>query len=128
MNFLYGKIIQENGLKFVENGSALKLYINPEYTPRLEKYKDKPVILGIRPEDIHVFDASKVDSSQKFIANIEVGEPMGNEIFIYFNIGDTQIVGRLPSFVNVKRGDLLDLFFDISKLHFFDVETEMAIS
>ena len=128
MNFINGKIVQEGGLKFVENGCVLKLNINSKFKARLEKFKDKPVILGIRPEDIHEFDASKVDASQKFIANIEVGEPMGNEIFIYFNIGDTQIVGRLPSFVNAKRGDLLDLFFDINKLHFFDVETEMVIS
>jgi multiple sugar transport system ATP-binding protein len=127
MNFMNGKIIQEGGLKFVENGGVLKLNINAEYQPRLEKYKDKSVILGIRPEDIHEFDASKVDATQKFGARIEVVEPMGNEIFIYFNIGAAQIVGRVPSFVKTKMGEPLDVYFDINKLHFFNVETETVI-
>ena len=127
MNFMNGKIVQEDGLKFVETEGVLKLNINPEYQSQLEKYKDKPIIMGIRPEDIHEFDTSKVDAAQKFTARIEVVEPMGNEIFIYFNFSDVQMVGRLPSFVNAKMGEPLDLFFDINKLHFFDVETEMAI-
>jgi len=127
MNFINGKIVQEDVLKFIENEGVLKLNINPEYKPQLENLKDKPVILGIRPEDIHEFEASKVDAVQKFGARIEVVEPMGNEIFIYFNVSDIQMVGRLPSFVNAKIGEPLDLSFDIHKLHFFDVETEMAI-
>jgi multiple sugar transport system ATP-binding protein len=127
MNFTNGKIIHEDGLKFVDDGGVVKLNINPEYTQRLEKYKGKPVILGIRPEDIHEFDAAKGDSAEKFTTMIEVVEPMGNEIFIYFNVDNVQVVGRLPSFVNAKMGEPLDLSFDTNKLHFFDIETEMVI-
>jgi multiple sugar transport system ATP-binding protein len=127
MNFINGKIVQTDGLKFVEDSGGLTLNVNAEYQPRLVKFKDKPIILGIRPEDIHEFDVSKADVAQKFSARIEVVEPMGNEIFIYFNVSDVQIVGRLPSFVNAKIGEPLDLFFDTNKLHFFDFETEMAI-
>jgi len=53
---------------------------------------------------------------------------VGNEIFIYFNIGETQIVGRIPSFVNVQTGKSLNIAFNNDKLHFFDAETELSIS
>jgi len=127
MNFINGKIVQEDVLKFVDSEGVLEINISQEYKPLLENRKDKPVILGIRPEDIHEFDSSKMDVAQKFSSRIEVVEPMGNEIFIYFDISDGQIVGRLPSFVNAKMGEPMDLFFDNKKLHFFDVETEMVI-
>lgn len=128
MNFTDGKIVEEDGLKFVDDSGTLQLDINPEYSSRLEKYIDKPIILGIRPEDIHEYDVKKAESSHKFAAKIEVVEPMGNEIFIYFNIGKVQMVGRLPSFVTAKMGEPLDISFDINKLHFFDIDTEMVIS
>ena len=127
MNFINGKIVEADDFKFVETSGGLELNVNMEYHPQLEKFIDKSIILGIRPEDIHEFDVSKADVVQKFSAKIEVVEPMGNEIFIYFNVTDVQVVGRLPSFVNAKMGEPIDLFFDIDKLHFFDVETEMAI-
>ena len=127
MNFVDGKIIQEEGLKFIDNEGLLKLNINEEHKSSLEKYINKPIIMGIRPEDIHEFDIAKVDADQKFTARIEVVEPMGNELFIYFNIDEVQMVGRLPSYINAEMGKPLDLTFDINKLHFFDIETELAI-
>lgn len=127
MNFINGKIVQEDGLKFIEDENRLKVAIGTEKDHHLEKYMDKPITLGIRPEDIHEYDPSKHDDAQKVSVKVEVVEPMGNEIFIYFEIGDTQIVGRLPSSANAKMGVQKDLFFDAEKLHFFDVETEEAI-
>lgn len=127
MNFINGKIIQEAGLVFVDNGSAIKLNINKEYKLPLQEYLGKPIIMGIRPEDIHEFDLAKVDAGQKITAMIEVVEPMGNELFVYFNIDEEQMVGRLPSFINAEMGKALDLTFDANKLHFFDIETELAI-
>jgi multiple sugar transport system ATP-binding protein len=128
MNFASGKIVQDAGLKFVDDGGVLKLDIKAKYVPRLEKFKDKAIILGIRPEDIHDVDPAKINSAANFSAIIEVVEPMGNEIFIYFNVDDVQMVGRLPSYLHAKMGEPLDLYFDNSKLHFFDADTEMVIS
>ena len=122
MNFINGKIVMKDGLKFVDDGSVLQLDIKSENLSRLEKYKDKPIIMGIRPEDIH-----EAETISDFEAKIEVVEPMGNEIFFYFSIGKVQVVARLPSFVDAKMGETLNVSFDINKLHFFDVETEMAI-
>ena len=37
MNFINGKIVQADGLKFVETSGELKLKVNLEYQSRLEK-------------------------------------------------------------------------------------------
>ncbi|KAA3659499.1 MAG: sn-glycerol-3-phosphate ABC transporter ATP-binding protein UgpC, partial [Calditrichaeota bacterium] len=82
MNFLKGKISQNNGLWF-DNGST-KLHIPKNKEQSLGTYINKDVYFGIRPESIH--DANNKDKTDKDIStslNIDVVEPMGNETFIY---------------------------------------------
>ncbi|MGE5798566.1 MAG: glycerol-3-phosphate ABC transporter ATP-binding protein, partial [Ignavibacteria bacterium] len=58
---------------------------------------------------------------------LEVVEPMGNEIFLYFVIEGVQFVARVPAREKPQAGTKRNLLFDISKLHFFDSESENSI-
>lgn len=129
MNFLDGKIIEENTLFFQENNNGLKLKIPENLTSKLKNYKDKNITLGIRPENIYSYLKSNVDTNNivKINATLEVVEPMGNEIYLYFSSGTTQITARIETQTIPPPGSNIDLFFDLNKAHFFDKETDMVI-
>ena len=127
MNFIEGRIEDNQGLKFISGRGILKLDIESKRIT-LNQYLNSQVTLGLRAKDIHEFQSFGKSVEPHFYPEIDVVEPVGNEIFIYFDIDGVQIVGRLPSDVHVSVGEKLDLAFDIENLHFFDLKTEQAIT
>ena len=68
-----------------------------------------------------------MDSLASFEAAIEVVEPVGNEIFIYFSTGTgDQFVARVATDSPPPVGKPHQLFLDSSRLHFFDKNTGQA--
>ena len=53
---------------------------------------------------------------------------MGAEIYLYVNIGGTQVTARVEPTSKAKPGDTIDVAFDLEKIHIFDKETEMTIT
>jgi len=126
MNFFEGKLADSNGLQF-HSCDGLKLQLTSPDTLRMNAYKDKEVTLGIRPE--HIAARPKDGVGQTVTVKVEVTEPVGNEIFIYFTIGSsgTQYVSRITTDVQPCAGSTFNLHFDKSKLQFFDKQTGMAL-
>ncbi len=128
MNFISGKLFDDNGTKFKSKAGSFAIELNGQYQDQLKNYLNKEIILGIRPEDI--YDSKSASSKPEFgriKAMLEVVEPMGNEIFLYFTIDGEQFVARVPSREKQEPNKEIDLMLDTSKLHFFDAETELVI-
>ncbi|MEJ5305411.1 MAG: sn-glycerol-3-phosphate ABC transporter ATP-binding protein UgpC [Ignavibacteria bacterium] len=124
MNFIEGKLVLENGLKFVSKQNGLSFQIPDSFD--LKNAINKSVILGIRPEDF--VPVLNNNSFPKVDVNVEVVEPMGNESFVYFVIDDVQCVARISSDIAVKPNQKFSFFINPQKLHFFDVETEQRLN
>ena len=106
----------------------MSLKLPKEYETKLKPYIGKGIWLGIRPE--HIADAKKTSGAKysRFKAKIEVVEPMGNEIFVYFTTGnENQYVSRIIATEEPKAGKEMDLAFNMAKAHFFNKETEKVI-
>ena len=128
MNFISGTIVQNGKLKFMQDRSNFALPVAPEMEGRLAAQVKQPITVGIRPEHIYEKKPGGIDTVASFKANVEVVEPVGNEIFVYFSTGtDAQYVARIASDTPPEVGKPYDLFFDTSKVHFFDKETEKSI-
>ncbi len=116
-------------------------------------HDEKPVIVGIRPEDFE--DASLVDERERgegatFQARIDVVEWMGSELFVYLPVprGDrqhqaelaelareldqedlhsdsdeSQIVARLDPASRIHEGEEAELWVNTTRVHLFDPET-----
>jgi multiple sugar transport system ATP-binding protein len=120
MNFIDGLLLREDGITFISEQKSVSIKIPERYLNALQKYINKKVTLGIRPEDIH----GKDESGKAAVKSVlEVVEPMGNEIFIYFSLDGIQFVGRIPADRIPQTGTAVTLYFNLDKLHFFDVET-----
>ncbi len=127
MNFLDGVIEQNDGLFFRQKNSALRLSIPREKEPALKSAIGKEVTLGIRPE--HIGEAKPIaGQSSAASIRVEVVEPMGNEIFVYFSTApDNQYVARIHGSVAPKPGQELEFVFDMTKALFFDKATETVL-
>ncbi|MDX1701885.1 MAG: sn-glycerol-3-phosphate ABC transporter ATP-binding protein UgpC, partial [Melioribacteraceae bacterium] len=125
MNFIQGTIVKEKALFFESEKGELKFDILKIHQGKLEKYIDKKIILGIRPE---YFSLNNNQSKlRSFKVRVEVVEPMGNETFIYFILDGIQITARVNLDYDLEPDSLTQMNIDLEKLKFFDLDTHTII-
>ncbi len=131
MNFFEGKLQEEGGTIYFVNDD-FKLPI-PDSKAQKLKEKDatgKEVYLGIRPEDIYLPDISpKENNIHSVKARVDFVETLGNEILVYYNTEHgNAFISRIPPYNPPQSGDVLELHFNMDKIHIFDHETEMNLT
>jgi multiple sugar transport system ATP-binding protein len=128
MNFMNGTISANGKLTFHQEGTPLTIAMPPSFESRMKPVIGKPITLGIRPEHIFAHKPVGVDATSPFEASVEVVEPVGNEIFVYFSTGSgNQYVARLATDVPPEVGKPFSMMLDISKIHIFDRQTEATL-
>lgn len=121
MNLIEATLVEKDGKVYVDiDGVDIELV--EEKAQKVKSYIGKKVVFGIRPESITV--------GQGLEGNISVVEQMGNEEYIYFNLGNAQWTARInvEGIDQVKKTGKCLFGFDTSKCHIFDIETEENIS
>ncbi len=123
MNFLPGRLVRNGGLRFEMEGASLVLAEPGQGAAQL---LDRDLILGIRPEDLHLVDEAPA-SGPTVRAQLEVVEPVGNEIFLITRLAGREVVARLPPRPLPEPGSEVELALDLGKAHWFDAGTEERI-
>lgn len=126
MNFFDGHIQKKrSGLVFKAEG--LVLPIPKRKTKVLAKYVGKAISLGIRPE--HITRRQKAGKGILLSVPVEVVEPMGNEIYVYFSTkaSEKHSIARIDASSKPSVGKTLDLSIDMDQAHYFDRESEKSI-
>jgi multiple sugar transport system ATP-binding protein len=159
MNMIEATLEHENGGLAVTAGDQ-RITLDEDTLkdrPALKAYEGRPVVLGIRPEDLEDAALEQVAPSDKRMrARVELREALGSEILVHFtvearaavtedvrelarDIGDesaveakaeashTTLVGRFGPRSQVRPGDVMEVAVDTTSLHFFDPETGDAI-
>jgi multiple sugar transport system ATP-binding protein len=106
-----------------------KLYIPAEKaTDAIKEYVDKPVKLGVRPEDIYDDEAFRNANADSVISTyVEVSELMGSEVYLYLKYSDYTLTARVAPTTKSRTGDSIKVGLDMNNIHLFDVETENTI-
>ena len=127
MNFFTVRL--SNGCITNEHGLNLRIPQGKNKVLVEKGYEGKEMIFGIRPEDIHteqiVIDATPEATVR---SEIVVSELLGAETMLYSKIGDTEFVSRVDARDFHQPGEKIDLAFDLNKSHFFDSDTQEAIT
>jgi len=127
MNFVNGRIIKKDS-KFFFQEAGFTVKIVQDMYDKISPYEGKEIIFGIRPEDIYDKLFMSVASSENTVkAVIEIVEPMGAEVFLYLTAGKSSLIARVSGNDRPEIGQDLDIVFDMSKIHFFDKDTEETI-
>ncbi len=123
MNFIDGTITNTNGLSFSDATGNITLPLPASLKDKYASLANKELTVGVRPESIYA--KNQGETSHPITVQLDVTEPVGNEIFLYFKVGKSadQYVSRIPSDVHPSAGEKFQLFFDTAKLHFFDRKT-----
>jgi len=127
MNFMTGKIFKKDGrLYFNEGKFQVKVVL--EMHEQLKSYVDKEITFGIRSEDIYdKLFVSEAPPENIVRVTCEVFEPMGSEVYLYLNTGKHTFIARVGAHDRPEVNRDMDLVFDMSKVHFFDKDTEETI-
>lgn len=127
MNFANGMINEKNGRLFFDEGN-FQIGIVDGMRDMLLPYAGKPIIFGIRPEDMYdrlfVTNAQPEDTVS---VTVDVVETMGSEVYLYLKTQKHSFVARVGSRSAPEMGKKLDIVFDMTKAHFFDKESEKTI-
>ena len=121
----------------------------------LEKWRERPVILGIRPEDLHqARNGEPTGSYAKLRAEIDRVEALGASLLVHFavdappaktagiaaatgehGLDEVPLIGHEGAWFAAafeprsaaRTGDQVEIRIDTKRLHFFDPETEESV-
>jgi multiple sugar transport system ATP-binding protein len=115
--------------------------------PGLARYNSKPVVVGIRPEDLHA--ASDERSGAGFVGAVELVEALGSELLVHFSTDATVVlpelsarsqaestegvetvldcVARIEPRHEVRAGENFRFTVSPDRLEFFDPATGLSI-
>jgi multiple sugar transport system ATP-binding protein len=128
MNFMNGSFHTGAKVSFSQEGTDFSLHLPRPVAGKVKSLHRKSVVMGVRPEHIHLRKAGGGEAYSPFKAHVEVVEPVGNEIFVYFSTGSgANHVARFATDRTPEVGKPCELFIDTSKIHFFDATTEQSI-
>ena len=134
MNFLEGRISQENELQFTATSASVRFGIPNELNlhEKLSPYIGKEIIFGFRPE--YLYDKALEKGKQLSVdmdITIDVTEPIGSESYNYFHfkgLADQTFCFRSDSSHPYKSGEELTVGLDVARLRFFEKESENRIA
>lgn len=144
MNFFKNALITENeGKVYVTFANGNKILLPGIVVSRIKNislYKDtgKPVVLGVRCEDVHqdeLFISASPDTVIK--ARTSVIEQLGSEQLAYCDLDLNkaenvysdcfQMVARIPGRAVIRKDEIIDFAIDAKHVQLFDGEDEFSI-
>ena len=122
MNFFRGTLQRaQAGCVLDAGGARLALGAG---TDALAAHVGGELIVGIRPED---FRLGADTAGGRLDAQLDVIEPVGNEVFLHLRAGATEVVVRTPPRELPEPGSAIALGYAPHALHFFDARTEQRL-
>jgi len=128
MNFIEATLVPENGGLHIA-AEGLRVRASDSFRSRLESHVGRPVIFGVRPEDIIVRDPkTSARGGDAVTARADIVETLGSELFVYLTCGPHNVVARMEVPEHPPTvGQTLELEFRMAKTHVFDKETSRTI-
>ncbi|MEL1266223.1 sn-glycerol-3-phosphate ABC transporter ATP-binding protein UgpC [Pseudoxanthomonas putridarboris] len=116
MNVLHGTLQRAEGLRLVlDGGDALPL----GQATVADAWLGRRVAMGVRPEHLQPAGIGK----PAFEAQVELIEPVGNEVFVNLSHAGQSLVSRVAPQHLPEPGQLLRVTVDGGVLHFFDADS-----
>ena len=129
MNFINGALRKAGSdVYFDFDGVSIKLPAEKASAPEIADYIGQEVIVGLRPEAISDQESAvEANPDTSLEVDVDVTELMGAEIYLYLNIGETNMIARVSSRSQSRAGQKIKVAFDMSRFHIFDKDTERCI-
>ncbi|MCB9947122.1 MAG: sn-glycerol-3-phosphate ABC transporter ATP-binding protein UgpC [Rhodospirillaceae bacterium] len=136
MNFVPATLAAEGNALAVRfactaNGSSGDVVLPlAEPSAALARWRDRPVVFGLRPEALTDFSEAEAGirpHAHAFDCRVDVLEPTGADTLTYIELGGATAIARVNPRRAVRPGQTLRLMADMSHASLFDPETERRI-
>ncbi len=127
INLMKGTILKKDKKYYFDEGK-FRVKLVEDMDALIAPYARREVILGIRSEDIYdklFFSEASPDNTLR--VTCEVVEPLGSDVFLYLNSGKNSFIARVGAHNRPEVNRDMEVVFDMSKVHFFDPDTEATI-
>ncbi|MGI9451311.1 MAG: ABC transporter ATP-binding protein, partial [Geminicoccaceae bacterium] len=121
MNLVPVKLAGDGSALLLPDGALLRL--SGTQCQAARAFAGQKVLMGLRPEDFHA-EASLCPAIDVVP---DVIEPLGSDTLIFFTLGASEVVARLPPRHVDGRLAKLRLHLDLGKLHLFDAASGKAL-
>jgi multiple sugar transport system ATP-binding protein len=125
MNFMEATV-ERDGSGLWLMGSGFRVLADSEDHALLETYVARPVTMGIRPSDISDTEASAC-RNEAVSTIVQVIEPMGDHTVLYLSLGGQRLVASVSGSTRAQEGQPLQVWWDMSQVHYFDPVTEARL-
>ena len=123
MNF-FNAYVSDDKITF----SGYEIRTNEADNPLLSTYRNKEIIIGIRPEHFFMDTASQSNKDVcRITVKAEISEMTGNESNVYFHIGDKLHVASIKTDKKICNNESVNLAFNSSDVYYFDKDTTLTI-
>jgi multiple sugar transport system ATP-binding protein len=127
MNFFDARLVGTIDDMWVD-GTTFKVKVPASNASTLSRYLNRDVAFGLRPEDMYDRQFAREASPDSTIkVGVDVVEPMGSEVNLYLLTGTKTFVGRMDSRTQVRPGQDMEIVWDMTHMHIFDRETQVAV-
>jgi len=128
MNFINGELKQERDAVVFKEMQGGTIEVRFKDRLRAREFFGKPMLLGIRPEDIELAQFSKTNAAASFPAIVDIVEPTGAETNLYLQTGAHTVVCRSQRALDHREtGHRLQFELNASKAHLFDPATTSRV-
>ena len=122
INFIEGLLVQTDaGMAFQSELGTFPLP-HKEQADELAKAAGVPLLMGLRPEDIHT-EMPPPHAVALPQARVEVCEQLGNEVHLYLQMGEQKLTARVSADEVHAVGTQVPIWIDMAKVHFFDKDS-----
>ncbi len=129
MNLLDAGCLKMEGKTILMLGETrLTLLGWPDET--LRSYNDKPLVIGVRPEDLYETGTDVPGGPPLLLeVKVEAVEYLGAETLLLLTLGQggPELVARIGRFTNARAGQWIKIALDMGTLHLFDPKSGRAI-
>ncbi|HEY1870442.1 MAG TPA: TOBE domain-containing protein, partial [Chitinophagaceae bacterium] len=124
MNFMECKLEKNNNQYELTQNQNIRINLGERLPAFLDKYLDRRLIVGIRPEHIGICGPEDAGDIK---VQVTAYENMGNEQIIYFSCGDASYIVRRQTQDEVALKTFKTIRFKRDKIIYFDSVSEEKI-
>lgn len=127
INLMKGNIVKKDKKLYFDEGK-FRVKLVEDMVEKMTPFVGKEVVFGIRSEDVYdKLFVSEASPDNTIRVTCEVVEPLGAEVFLYLSSGKNNFIARVGAHNRPEVNKDMEVVFDMSKIHFFDSQTEKTI-
>jgi multiple sugar transport system ATP-binding protein len=127
INLIDGRIVERENNFYIDL-KDVDILLPSEFYPQISKYKDKKIIVGIRPEYLYDrwYYEGKINNNL-LRGRVNSIEFLGDKKVLFIEWYQYTLRILTPIYNEISVNDNIDVIVDVNRLHLFDTETKQRV-